>query len=131
VTGVRTLARLFVVAATMLGSFSSRAEDEALVCLHAAGSPKTALSDVAQAFTASHGIKVAATFGRSGLLRERMERGEAESDVFASADLENPLALERAGKAGPVVLFARNRLCALARPGRGWLSCVHVERSCR
>ncbi len=29
----------------------------------------------------------------------------------------NPLALFRAGKAGPVVLFARNRLCALVRPG--------------
>ena len=29
----------------------------------------------------------------------------------------NPQALARAGKAGPVVLFARNRLCAIARPG--------------
>jgi len=37
--------------------------------------------------------------------------------VFASADMGNPLALARAGKAGPVVLFARNRLCAIARPG--------------
>jgi len=27
-----------------------------------------------------------------------------------------PLALQAAGKAGPVVLFARNRLCALVRP---------------
>jgi molybdate transport system substrate-binding protein len=29
----------------------------------------------------------------------------------------NPLALFHAGKAGPVVLFARNQLCAMARPG--------------
>jgi molybdate transport system substrate-binding protein len=30
--------------------------------------------------------------------------------------MEHPQALAKAGKAGPVVLFARNRLCALARP---------------
>jgi ABC-type molybdate transport system substrate-binding protein len=29
----------------------------------------------------------------------------------------NPLALSRAGKSGPVILFARNRLCAMVRPG--------------
>jgi molybdate transport system substrate-binding protein len=114
---MRTLATLLVAAATMPGSLSARAEDGTPVRLHAAGSLKAALSDVAQAFTAAHGIKVAATFGASGLLRERLEKGEAEGGVFASADLENPLALERAGKAGPVVLFARNRFCALARPG--------------
>ena len=29
----------------------------------------------------------------------------------------NPLALAKAGKAGPVMLFTRNRLCAVVRPG--------------
>ena len=33
--------------------------------------------------------------------------------------MEHPETLARAGKAGPVVLFARNRLCALARPEVG------------
>ena len=56
------------------------------------------------------------SFGPSGVLRERIEKGEP-ADVFASADMGNPLTLSRAGKAGPVVLFARNRLCALVRPG--------------
>jgi molybdate transport system substrate-binding protein len=37
--------------------------------------------------------------------------------VFTSANMEHPQALAAAGKAGPAVLFARNRLCALARPG--------------
>jgi ABC-type molybdate transport system substrate-binding protein len=37
--------------------------------------------------------------------------------VFASANMEHPLALAAANKSGPVVLFARNRLCALTRPG--------------
>jgi len=91
-----------------------RAEDA--VRLHAAGSLRPALTEVAQAYTASHGAKVQAQFGASGLLRERLEGGEP-GDVFASADMGNPLALARAGKAGPVVLFARNRLCAVARPG--------------
>jgi molybdate transport system substrate-binding protein len=31
--------------------------------------------------------------------------------------MDHPQALARAGKGGPVVLFARNRLCALVRPG--------------
>jgi molybdate transport system substrate-binding protein len=31
--------------------------------------------------------------------------------------MEHPQALAQAGRAGPVVLFAHNRLCALARPG--------------
>ncbi len=55
--------------------------------------------------------KVKAQFGSSGLLRERLERGEP-GGVYAYADLGNPLALAKAGKAAPVVLFARNRLCA-------------------
>jgi ABC-type molybdate transport system substrate-binding protein len=31
--------------------------------------------------------------------------------------MEHPLALAKAGRSSPVVLFARNQLCALARPG--------------
>jgi hypothetical protein len=33
--------------------------------------------------------------------------------VFASANMEHPQALSAAKKSGPVVLFARNRLCAM------------------
>jgi molybdate transport system substrate-binding protein len=85
------------------------------VRLHAAGSLRAALTEVARDFTAASGVRVDLVFGASGLLRERLERGEP-GDVFASANMEHPEALARAGKAGPVVLFARNRLCALARP---------------
>ena len=98
----------------------SRAEDgTATVRLYAAGSLKAALTDAARAFTIARGVKVEAVFGPSGLLREQLEAGQAAGGggVFVSADLKNPLMLERDGKAGPVVLVARNRLCALARPG--------------
>jgi molybdate transport system substrate-binding protein len=93
-----------------------RAEDAPGVRVLAAGSLRTAIGEIAAAFAYATKIKVEAGFGPSGVLRERIEKGEA-ADVFASADMGNPLALFRAGKAGPVVLFARNRLCALVRPG--------------
>ncbi|MGE7472518.1 molybdate ABC transporter substrate-binding protein [Bosea sp. NPDC003192] len=86
------------------------------VSLHAAGSLRAALLDIADAFHSETGIPVSAQFGASGLLRDRLIRGEA-GEVFASADLGHPQALARAGLAGPAVLFARNELCAFLRPG--------------
>lgn len=86
------------------------------VRLYAAGSLRTAMTEIAQAFMAAGGPPVVATFGSSGLLRERIEGGEP-ADVFASADMGNPEALARAGRASAPVLFARNRLCALLSPG--------------
>jgi ABC-type molybdate transport system substrate-binding protein len=86
------------------------------VRLYAAGSLIAAMTEMAQAFTAQGGTTVTTVFGASGLLRERIERGEV-ADVFASADVGNPEALARAGKADVPVVFARNRLCAIAAPG--------------
>lgn len=105
-------------AATMIAmtSVSAVHADEGIVRLHAAGSLKSALTELGRAFTAAHGTRVEAQFGSSGLLRERLKGGEP-GDVYASADMGNPLALAKAGKAGPVVLFARNRLCAVVGPG--------------
>jgi len=90
--------------------------EEDVVRLYAAGSLRPALTELGQAFTAAHGTRVEAQFGSSGLLRERLDGGEP-GDVYASADIGNPLALAKAGRAWPVVVFARNRLCAIARPG--------------
>jgi ABC-type molybdate transport system substrate-binding protein len=86
------------------------------VRLYAAGSLRAALTEVGNAYRQRNGIPVEGTFGASGLLKERLERGE-QADVFASANMEHPRALEKAGRAGPVRLFARNQLCALAAPG--------------
>ena len=58
------------------------------VLLHAAGSLRAALTEVAGAFEAASGPKVQAKYGASGTLKD-----------------------------GPVMMFARNRLCALVRPG--------------
>lgn len=86
------------------------------VRLYAAGSLRAALNDVAAAFEKAHGVKVAATYGASGLLRDELAGG-ARADVFASANMEHPQSLARAGRSGPVTMFARNRLCALVRAG--------------
>jgi molybdate transport system substrate-binding protein len=81
----------------------------------AAGSLKGALRDVAVAFERAHGRQVEGVFGASGTLRARIEAGEP-ADLFASADLGHPTRLAAAGRGGPVALFARNVLCALAQP---------------
>jgi molybdate transport system substrate-binding protein len=94
----------------------SRAEGPSSVRVLAAGSLRAAMTELGAAFADTGGVKVESNFGPSGVLRERIENGEA-ADLFASADMGNPLTLRRVGKSGPVVLFARNRLCALVRPG--------------
>lgn len=86
------------------------------VQLYAAGSLRAAMTEIVLAFNASGGPTVNATFGASGLLRERIEKGES-AEVFASADMGNPQTLAMAGRAAAPVVFARNRLCALVAPG--------------
>lgn len=84
--------------------------------LYAAGSLRAALTDIAKAFAAKTGHKVQGKFGPSGMLEKEIAGG-AKADIFASANMEYPRMLNRANKSGPVMLFARNTLCALVRPG--------------
>jgi molybdate transport system substrate-binding protein len=88
------------------------------VTLYAAGSLKGALSEVSAAFTQQSGVAVKGEFGPSGMLRERIEKGAAV-DVFASADMNHPRKLVAEGRAGFVVRFTGNRLCAMAKPELG------------
>lgn len=86
-----------------------------LVQLYAAGSLRGALTEVARQFEADTGQRVALTFGASGLLRERIEKGEP-AQVFASADMDHPLRLARTGDWETPNVFARNQMCVLAAP---------------
>jgi ABC-type molybdate transport system substrate-binding protein len=97
------------------------------VLLHAAGSLRSALTEVAGAFVAASGREVQAKFGASGTLKDEIAGG-ARAEVFASANMEHPQALANAKKSGPVVLFARNRLCALVRPGLDVSSATLLDR---
>lgn len=88
------------------------------VRVYAAGSLRAALTDVAWAFEAKQPrARIELEFAASGLLRERIEKGEP-AHVFASADVGHPTKLTAAGlTAGKIAVFARNQLCALALDG--------------
>lgn len=107
-------ARAGLLAFMMLAPSYGRAAEPVL--LHAAGSLRAALTEVSSAFEGGSGTRVTGRFGASGLLRDEIAAG-AKAEVFASANMEHPRALAQAGLSGPAVLFARNRLCGLARPG--------------
>ncbi len=81
--------------------------------IYAAGSLRAAFEALVKASGLPPGAAILTT-GASGLLRQRLEQGE-QADLFASADLGQPRRLQAAGRSGPVVLFARNRLCAIGR----------------
>ncbi len=110
----RGLLLLCLLLAGAGGSVTMAHADEP-VSLYAAGSLKAALGDVARRYAERYETEVATTFGPSGLLRGRIEQGEA-AQVFASANMKHPETLASARDIGPVVRFARNRLCALASP---------------
>ncbi len=123
------MGRLFAAAvlATLLStSMTGAAAADQPLQLYAAGSLKAALSDVAEGYAQVYGQQVETTFAPSGLLRQRIEAGE-QAHVFASANLHHPQTLEGAGHGGPVALFARNRLCALARGGLAVESATVLE----
>jgi ABC-type molybdate transport system substrate-binding protein len=88
-------------------------EPDALRLL-AAGSLRAVMGELCAAWTRDGGAAVKSDFGASGLLRARIEAGEAV-DLFASANLAHPQALAARGIGG-VQRFAGNRICALVAP---------------
>ncbi len=86
------------------------------VSVYAAGSLREAFTEIATAYEARTGTRIALTFGASGLLRERIEQGEG-AQVFASADTQHPQRLASSGAWQAPQVFVRNALCALTAPG--------------
>ncbi len=102
---------------TVLSACSSNTKapsmaDVAPVQVYAAGSLREALTEIARQHEARTGQPVALTFGASGLLRERIEKGEP-AQVFASADTDHPQRLAARGGWQTPTVFTRNALCAL------------------
>ena len=101
-----------VIAVTATATAPARAET---VEVFAAGSLRCVVSDLANEVSAAFHIQVNASFGGSGSMRERIEKGE-KADVLLSADLGSPHKLESEGRTFvPVIAFARNRLCVVSR----------------
>jgi len=104
--------RLAALAFLIVASAAS-AQDP--VRVYAAGSLRAVMIELASSHGAAGGAKIEFVFGPSGVLRERIERGEP-ADVFASADMGHPQRLADSGRSDRAVPFAYNRLCALASP---------------
>lgn len=103
--------------AAWLGSLAFVTQAQTVVTVHAAGSLRGAMTQLAQEFEVqAPPTKVRLVFGASGLLKDKLLAGEA-SNVFASANMEHPQALAAAGRAEATRPFARNALCALTRQG--------------
>ena len=97
------------------------------VSLYAAGSLRAALDEASDEFERRVGVKVERVYGPSGLLRERIAKGEP-AQVFASANVEHPQALAKTGRSVAPLVFTRNVLCALTRSDTGVQSSNLLER---
>jgi ABC-type molybdate transport system substrate-binding protein len=84
----------------------------------AAGSLSTALPLLIKASGIDAAEFAKPTFGPSGVLRERIEKGE-KADLLLSADMDHPRTLAKARPQVLVVPFVRNNLCLMARPSVG------------
>ena len=120
----RRLTCAFLAAFTVMSLRCARADP---LHVYAAGSLTGAFTDMVNAFPAPEGDVATPVFGPSGVLRERIEHGD-QVDVFASADMEQPRTLARARSGTSVVMFTRNRLCALGKTSVGLTSDNLLDR---
>jgi molybdate transport system substrate-binding protein len=106
---------------------SARAAPET-VEVFSAGSLREVVNALATEAAPGLDIEVKSTFGGSGLLRERIEKGE-KPDLFMSADLGSPRKLEAQGRTVvPVVAIARNRMCIVSRRAAGVTAANLIDR---
>lgn len=108
----------FLAASLLAAGLASPAAAEEPIIHFSAGSLRAPLTELAASFTAATGIKVEQSYMASGMIKDRIEAG-TRVGLFTSANMEHPLALSKSGKMGPVVLFARNELCAFVTPRAG------------
>jgi ABC-type molybdate transport system substrate-binding protein len=83
--------------------------------IFAAGSLRGVVTELAKEMASDYNIEVKPSFGGSGSMRERIEKGE-KADLLLSADLGSPRQLESQGRTTiPTTPFARNRMCIMSR----------------
>jgi molybdate transport system substrate-binding protein len=93
----------------------------------AAGSLREVIGELGDRYRKATGTGISADFGPSGVLRERIEKGE-KADLFASADMGHPLKLLSDGRAVRADMFTRNALCAFAIPKVGLTTANFIDR---
>jgi molybdate transport system substrate-binding protein len=126
----RRVARVLVVLVLGLGAFASSgsAAEPQTVQIFAAGSLRGVVNDLAGQAGPALGIEVKSSFGGSGSMRERIEKGEP-ADLLMSADLGSPEKLEAQGRTVvPAIAFARNRMCIVSRRAAGVTAANLIDR---
>jgi ABC-type molybdate transport system substrate-binding protein len=105
---------LFVLSATATALAHSEP-----VRIFAAGSLRGVMAELAREMVTDYNIEVQPSFGGSGTMRDRIEKGEP-ADLLLSADLGSPRQLQSQGRTTiPTVAFALNRMCIVSRRSAG------------
>jgi ABC-type molybdate transport system substrate-binding protein len=124
----KTCKQLLPLLGSMAFAAASAAAAPQAVQIFAAGSLRGVVTDLAAEAGAALGIEVQASFGGSGTMRERIEKGEP-ADLLMSADLGSPRKLESQGRTTvPVIAFARNRMCIVSRRSAGITAANLIDR---
>jgi ABC-type molybdate transport system substrate-binding protein len=110
--------RCATLAAFALLAFAARPASADTLRVIGAGSLAAAFTDLLRQFPAGEDNVAAPEFGASGLMRQKIEAG-TQADLFASADMDQARRLAVGHAERTVVLFTRNRLCAIARTSVG------------
>jgi ABC-type molybdate transport system substrate-binding protein len=98
------------------------------VQIFAAGSLRGVVTELAAEAGPALGVEIQPSFGSSGAMRERIEKGEP-ADLLMSADLGSPRKLESLGRTTvPVIAFARNRMCIVSRRSAGVTAANLIDR---
>jgi molybdate transport system substrate-binding protein len=108
---IRLLFALLMVMSLTIPLAPSRANDSTTLTVFAAASLSDAFEEIADDFGEDHpGVEVVFNFGSSSLLATQLIEG-APADVFASANEKQMRVAREGGRiAGPVRIFAQNRL---------------------
>jgi molybdate transport system substrate-binding protein len=110
------------------GTVASPARAAETVEIFAAGSLRGVVTELAKEAGPVLDIDVKSSFGGSGLMRERIEKGETP-DLFLSADVGSPRKLAAAGRTiVPAIAFARNRMCIMSRSSAGVTATNLIDR---
>ena len=114
---------------TLIGAAAApMARASETVEIYSAGSLRGVVTELAKETNAAFNIELKPTFGGSGSLRERIEKGETP-DLFMSADVGSPRKLESEGRTVvPVIAFAHNRMCIVSRESAGVTATNLVDR---
>jgi ABC-type molybdate transport system substrate-binding protein len=110
-----------LVCISVTGIAAAQTEKET-VAIFSAGSLRGVVGELAKEAAATYNIEVQPSFGGSGSLRERIEKGESP-DLLMSADVGSPQKLAAQGRTiVPAIPFARNRRRHGSQPDRSHVS---------